>query len=123
MNILKNVLLIGFLLTISIASFSQVTTENSVVRENDENGSNYVTPVMTNTVKTGGEPSTITQKVIELAVGDNAAAERTVRYLKVERTPPVLKIVSDEEYARLEGKEQESVISESEVIELINQFK
>lgn len=123
MNIFRNVLLIGLFLIISVASFSQVVNENSMVKENVENGSSNVAPVVTNTVKTGGSLSSITQKVLELAEGNNAVAEKTVRYLKVERTPPVLKIVSDEEYTRLEGKEQESVISESEVIELINQFK
>lgn len=124
MNIFKTILTTGFFLIISALAFSQAVNKNSEKPiESVENVSLDATPTVTNTVKTGGKLSPMTQKVIELAEGDNAAAEKTVRYLKVDRTPPVLKIVSDEEYSRLEGREQQSVISESEVIELINQFK
>lgn len=124
MNMLKSILLTGFFLLISVFAFSQAVNVNNIKQtESIKDVSSSVSPNVTHTVKTGGTLSSITQKVIELSEGDNTAAEKTVRYLKVDRTPPVIKIVSNEEYLLLETKEQQSVISESEVIKIINQFK
>lgn len=121
MNKLKISLLACLMLGFGFMGFAQESQDNQKQSAQTEIVSK--TPTATHTVKTGGRLTEVTQKVIALAEGDDIAAERTVRYLKADRVPPVTHIVSDEKYQSYGSKTPKGVISESEVIELINQFK
>ncbi|MDA3910789.1 MAG: hypothetical protein PF448_05485 [Bacteroidales bacterium] len=121
MNNLKFSLIASLMLGFGFMGLAQESQDNQ--KKSVQTETVTKTPTATNTIKTGGQLSEVTQKVIELAEGDNAAAERTVRYLKVEMNPPVTQIVSDKKHQSYGNKIPKGVISESEVIELINQFK
>jgi hypothetical protein len=121
MNKLKFSLLACLMLGFGFLGFAQESQDNQ--KQSAQNEIVSETPTATHTIKTGGRLTEVTQKVIVLAEGDDAAAERTVRYLKVEMNPPVTQIVSDKKYQLYGSKIPKGVISESEVIELINQFK
>ncbi len=121
MNHFKIILLTCLLIGFCIKGFTQESRQDKKSTGQAEPEPKEI--VVTNNVKTGGQVSRITQKVIELADGNNKAAEKTVRYLKVEMEPPVKRIVSDAEMHRNKGRLPEGYISETEVKELINQFK
>jgi hypothetical protein len=124
MNKLKFYVLTVVMMLLGLSAISQEKTDKDIkLKESSSTKIEKTEPQATHTYKSGGKPSVLTQKVIELAEGDDIAAEKTVRYLKTERVPKAKIIVSDEEFARIGSKESEGVVSESEVKELINQFK
>lgn len=122
MGYLKSFLVTTIMLLVVSFAYSQNSNENlnKVESNKTQIQSN---PQAYNTVHTGGKPSEVTAKVIELAQGDDYTAEKVVRFIKVDRNPPVTQIVSDEKYLMYGDKIPEGIMSESEVIELINQFK
>lgn len=121
MSYLKSFLVAAIFFMVANCAFSQSVTTQEKVESNQTQISQ--SPQVSNTVTSGGQLTSVTAKVIELADGDNQTAEKVVRYLKVDRVPTVTKIITDEEYHRLEGNIPDGVISESEVLELINEFK
>jgi len=123
MNKIKIVILTCVLTLLAISLYSQQVKEKEIEIKDNHTTVSKPTATVTINNKLEKSRSKLTQEVINLSEGDEYTAEKVVYFLRVTSNPPITKILNDDDYNKLDDIKKTGIISESEVISLLEKFK